>query len=178
MSLAEYRELKNKLVQEKAALSDKKKRFEEEGEYRLEPLMGFVKSLQGATLLASTEKSVEKVKYLKKTGSNLTIQNRAVQFEFREPWKTVENQGRFAHCETRAPDSGARVIGETHPISTSTEEQGFEPWRPLQAHRFSRMRTPAWRYRKRRSAATPLCHSVGSALCRRCVITAFRSVPH
>ena len=154
LSLSEYRELKNKLMEDTVALQEQIKRFEAEGENRLEPLTRFVKSLQEATLLASTENSVEKVKFLKKTGSNLTIKDRILNLDFHEPWKTVENHGRFAQCETRAPDSGARAIGETNTISTSAEEVRFELTGPLLAHRFSR---PA------HSAALPLLRNTSPA---------------
>ena len=137
LSLAEYRELKNKQVEEKAALQEQTKRFEGEGENRLEPLTRFVKSLQEATLLASTDHSVEKVKLLKKTGSNLTIQDKKIKLNFHEPWKTVENHGRFAQQTKAAPLGGAASRGETNIIFTSAERGGFEPPKRLPVYSIS-----------------------------------------
>ena len=125
--LTEYRELKAGLLEEKAALVDRKKRVEEEGRKRLEPVTSFVKSLQEATLLASTDKSAEKVEFLKKTGSNLKIRNRQIELNFRDPWKTVELHALTARSETHAPDSGARRMGESEPVYTLAEREGFEP---------------------------------------------------
>jgi site-specific DNA recombinase len=121
LSLTEYRQLKNEVVEEKAALQERIKECNEAGENRLEPLTRFVKRLQEATLLASTENSVEKVKFLKTTGSNLTIQDRRIKLDFHEPWKTVKNHGRFAQPPKAAPPKGAASRGETNTIFTSAE---------------------------------------------------------
>ena len=126
ISLTEYRELKNQKIEEKQELKEKISRVRSEKSNRLEPLTRFVKSLQQATLLTQSENPTEKVKFLKTTGSNLTIADRKLKIEFTEPWNIIENHGRFAQHETSAPDSGALVVGEKSTIFSSAERGRFE----------------------------------------------------
>jgi site-specific DNA recombinase len=126
LSLTEYREAKQQLLEEKTALQELIRELDQNGENRLEPLTRFVKALQEATLLASTENSVEKARFLKNNGSNLSIQDRRLRLQFHGPWKIVENHGRFAQSQRAAPPCGAASRGESDKIFTVAEEVRFE----------------------------------------------------
>lgn len=125
LSLDEYRQMKNKLVEEKASLKGRTTELRHSTEKRLEPLARFLNSLNEATLLASTDKSVKKAKFLKKIGSNLTIQEKKVRCEFSGPWKIAENHGRFAHRTTAARLTRAAAGGETSHDVSLAERRSF-----------------------------------------------------
>ncbi len=138
LNLEEYRSEKNKLIEEKVTLEGKLTELRRNPETRLEPTRTLVKVLAEATLLTSADDDREKPKFLKKTGSNLTVQDQHVLVEFKEPWKNVEKYGRLAHPDAAPLHRGAALAGKSSRIFTVAEEQGFEPWRPLRAYRFSR----------------------------------------
>jgi hypothetical protein len=121
--------------------------MEKSPSYWLEPTERFVNSLFEATLTVSGTDALEKLKLLKKTGSNLKIQDRKIQVEFRDAWKTIEKHSRIAHLHTAPHHRGAAFVGKSGDVSHLAEEVRFELTRPLRAYRFSR---PA------HSAALPL----------------------
>ncbi len=126
LSLSEYRDMKNKLLEGKARCLEEKSNYERQDDNRLEPIERFIKRLREASLLASSERSAEKAKFLGSTGSNLTIQNRKLNCTFERPWKIIENHGRFAQSPTAAPVPGAAARGELDKIFTAAERGRFE----------------------------------------------------
>jgi len=145
-SLDEYRPAKEKLVDEKLTLQAELKSMEKKDENRLEPLSRFVKVLQEATLLTSSQNTAEKAKFLKRTGSNLIIYDKKVRCEFSGPWKYVENHGRFAQAPKAAPLKGAALRGETNKIFTAAEsvERGSNATLLLEALRCFFKDNPGW----------------------------------
>src|SRR5262249_14100436 len=92
-----------------------------------EPANHFVKSLKRSDFTAIHTATIEEQRdFLKTTGSNLLIHEKALTVEFKEPWKAVENHGRFAQSDTAALLTGAAVFGETGNDFTEAERGRFE----------------------------------------------------
>ena len=126
LELDEFREVKTTLVREKTSLKEQLVAMEKDASYWLEPTQRFVNSLFEATLTASGNDAGEKLKLLKKTGSNLKIQDRKIQVEFRDIWKNVEKHGRIAPPHTAPLLRGAAVVGKSGDVSHAAEEVRFE----------------------------------------------------
>lgn len=138
LSLNEFREAKNRLVEDKANLRAQLARLRDDHETWLEPLTRFINALFEASLQASNEDAAEKAEFLKKLGSNLTVREKTLHIEFKKPWKILEKHGRFAPIEPAAPLTGAAACGEINHVVSQAEEVRFELTGPLRAHRFSR----------------------------------------
>ena len=125
--LDEYRQAKNKLVEEKQRLTSEKERFAKNCTNRFEPIQRFVKAAKSADFLATGGTDEQKRDFLKKIGSNLKITNRTLTFVPRGAWQilsqTLVDSGRFAQPETRAAASAARGVGETHQNSDGFAEK-------------------------------------------------------
>jgi site-specific DNA recombinase len=121
LDLDEYRVAKAKLVEERAALRSRTDRIDANPLAWLEPAGRFLNTLSEATLAWSSENPDDKAKFVRKTGSNLSIKERTLNVEFNEPLKIVEKHGRFAQPEPRASAADARVVGETHHVSLLAE---------------------------------------------------------
>src|SRR5262249_39040470 len=134
----EYRNVKGRIVEKKLELGAKTKALTENHGKRFEPVIRFVKSLQEATLTASSTDITKKRDFLKKNGSNLTLATRRLRWEPRGPWKSVAKHGPFAHQHIAPASAGAMCAGETRPSFFNAEELGFEPRRLLRACRFSK----------------------------------------
>ena len=114
-------------------------RSEREGIVWFEPPTRFVQNQQRSHVMERRERDFEEAgETLKTTGSNLLIEGKTLQVEFKEPWKSVEKYGRLAHPDTAPTHAGAALCGESSTFFTKAEEVGFEPTGPLRAHRFSR----------------------------------------
>src|SRR5271170_2147201 len=115
LTLPEYRDGKNKLMDEKRQLDEKKAAIEENGSSAFEPVKTFLNATKQAGILAETGTDEEKRDFLKTVTSNLTIKDRHLSFIPRDAWKLVVDQGRLAQ-HNAAPDiSGAAFVGETNP---------------------------------------------------------------
>jgi hypothetical protein len=136
LELDEFRPAKAKLVEEKAAMRARSDRIAKDPLVWLEPAERFLNLLSEATLALSSHEPAEKSRFIKKTGSNLTIQNKTLQVEFSGPLKIVEKHGRFAQAETRAAVTAARAVGETDDVSHVAERKGFEPLVPCDTQSF------------------------------------------
>jgi hypothetical protein len=112
LSLQEYREAKNKLVEEKRQWDEKLIAMERDHSSALEPLINFVKAVKQAGILAETGTDEQKRDFLKKVPSNLTISNRHLSVKPREAWQLVVDQGRIAQSNTAPETSGAVLIGK------------------------------------------------------------------
>ena len=119
LELDEFREVKTKLVREKTTLKEQLAAMEKNPSYWLEPTQRFVNSLFEATLTVSGNDTLEKLKLLKKTGSNLKI-----QFDFRDAWKNVEKHGRLAQQHTARSIDRAVYAGKSGDVSHAAERRG------------------------------------------------------
>ncbi len=113
LSIDEYRQAKNKLVQDKNDLTAKLAVTAGDSTKRFEPAIRFVKEAKEAGILAKGENRVEQRDMFRKIGSNLRVSNREVRFEPRGAWQTVAAYGSFAQYENTAPLGGAAFVGET-----------------------------------------------------------------
>ncbi len=113
VSLPEYQENKNNLVQQKQILKDKIAAFEQKRGNWFEPAIRFVNEVKSAEILAKSRNLEEKKDFLKKLGSNFQILNQKLVFDFKNPYKIVA----FAEPE--------RSEGE----ATIAQNPNFENWR-------------------------------------------------
>jgi len=92
LSLDEYRDMKNKLVNEKQLLKEKLSAFEQKANNRFELTEKFLKyNIE----LANEGINEEKLHLFKKVGSNFEIKDRTVLFEPRGAWRTLLDSGLF-----------------------------------------------------------------------------------
>ena len=92
LSLDEYRDMKNKLVNEKQLLKEKLSAFEQKANNRFELTEKFLKYNME---LANEGINEEKLHLFKKVGSNFQIKDRTVLFEPRGAWRTLLDSGFF-----------------------------------------------------------------------------------
>ena len=90
LSLDEYREMKNKLVNEKQLLKEKLSAFEQKANNRFELTEKFLKD---NIELANEGINEEKLHLFKKVGSNFIIEARTVLFEPRGAWRILAESG-------------------------------------------------------------------------------------
>ena len=107
LSLEEYRDMKNKLVNEKQLLKEKLSAFEQKANNRFELTEKFLKTNITNAELANEGIPEEILREFKKVGSNFKILNRTVLFEPRGAWKTLADSGfggRAIHSEALRAD--------------------------------------------------------------------------
>ncbi len=95
LSLEEYREAKNKLVNQKQLLKEKLQAFEQKTNNRFELTENFLKLNLEAKELANERTDEENLHLFKKVGSNFKIKDRTVFFEPRSAWRTLSDSGFF-----------------------------------------------------------------------------------
>jgi len=117
LSLDEYREMKNKLVNEKQLLKEKLSAFEQKANNRFELTEKFLKYNME---LANEEVNGEKTRLLQKVGSNFKIKDRAVFFEPRGAWKNLLDSGIFG---------GNAFVSRLRRDSISASKKDFDFWR-------------------------------------------------
>ncbi len=117
LSLDEYRDMKNKLVNEKQLLKEKLSAFEQKANSRFELTEKFLKF---NVELANECTKEEKLHLYKKVGSNFQIKDRTVFFEPRGAWRTLSDSG---FCGGNTFVSALRA----DPISASDSD--FQFWR-------------------------------------------------
>ncbi len=93
LSLDEYREAKNKLVNQKQVLKDKLSAFEQKSDNRFELAARFVKASKQAKIIASKENPEGIRDFLKKIGSNFQLQNQNISFSPRGAWQILAKWG-------------------------------------------------------------------------------------
>ncbi|MBU2220260.1 recombinase family protein, partial [Patescibacteria group bacterium] len=92
LTLDEYRDMKNKLVNEKQLLKEKLSAFEQKANNRFELTEKFLKyNIE----LANEGINEEKLHLFKKVGSNFIIEARTVLFEPRGAWRILSDSGFF-----------------------------------------------------------------------------------
>ena len=106
LSLEEYREAKNKLVNQNQLLKEKLSAFEQKANNRFELTEKFLKYNME---LANEGTNEEKLHLFKKVGSNFQIKDRTVLFEPRGAWKTLLDSGfGGGECISVAPSTRPR----------------------------------------------------------------------
>ncbi len=95
LSLEEYRDSKNKLVNQKQLLKEKLSAFEKKSNNRFELTENFLKANIHMVELANEKTNEENLHLFKKVGSNFLIKDRTVLFEPRSAWRTLSDSGFF-----------------------------------------------------------------------------------
>ena len=91
LSLAEYREAKNKIVNQKQVLKDKLTAFEQKSNNRFELAAKFINSVKQAEIIALQENPEQGRDFLKKIGSNFRLSGQKLFLDFKNPYKIVVN---------------------------------------------------------------------------------------
>ena len=109
LSLEEYREAKNKFINEKQLLKDKLSAFEQKVNNRFELAERFLKFNME---LANERTNEENLHLFGKVGSNFFIKDRTLLFEPRGAWKALLDSGVFGNSATLpARSAGAFLPG-------------------------------------------------------------------
>jgi len=95
LSLEEYRDSKNMLVNQKQLLKEKLSAFEKKSHNRFELTDKFLKANVYNMELANEKTNEEILHLFKKVGSNFQIKDRTVFFEPRSAWRTLSDSGFF-----------------------------------------------------------------------------------
>ena len=98
LSLTEYREAKNKLVNQKQLLKDKLTALEQKSNNRFELAIAFLKDANQAEIIASKENPEGIRDFLKKIGSNFRIADRTLACDFKNAFKIAEKYNAEALC--------------------------------------------------------------------------------
>ena len=117
LSLEEYREAKNKLVNQNQLLKEKLSAFEQKANNRFELTEKFLKYNME---LANDRTNEENTHLFKKVGSNFQIKDRTVLFEPRGAWKTLLDSG-FG--------GGNALVSRLRRDPISASDSDFQFWR-------------------------------------------------
>ena len=93
LSLEEYRDSKNKLVNQKQLLKEKLSAFEKKSNNRFELTKNFLEANIHMVELANEKTNEENLHLFKKVGSNFLIKDRTVLFEPRGAWRILSDSG-------------------------------------------------------------------------------------
>jgi site-specific DNA recombinase len=146
ISIAEYNSYKAELAVEKLTLKQDMTELEASRIGWFEPATRFLNALKQAIFLASSDEEVQKRDFLRKYGSNLTILNKTLRVELREPFKTLEEHGRLAKHNDAPEISGASLVGQLD--RCSIKRRGGD----------SNSRYPCGQTGFRNRRIQPLCH--------------------
>jgi len=91
LNLAEYREAKNKLVNQKQVFKDKLTAFEQKSNNRFELTAKFINTVKQAEIIALQENPEQCRDFLKKIGSNFHLSGQKLFCDFKNPYKIVVN---------------------------------------------------------------------------------------
>ena len=117
LSLEEYREAKNKLVNQNQLLKEKLSAFEQKANNRFELTEKFLKFNME---LANDRTNEENLHLFKKVGSNFQIKDRTVLFEPRGAWKNLLDSGIFG---------GNAFVSRLRRDPISASNSDFQFWR-------------------------------------------------
>ena len=109
LPLEEYREAKNKLVNQNQLLKEKLSAFEQKANNRFELTEKFLKYNME---LANEGTNKEKLHLFKKVGSNFQIKDRTVLFEPRSAWRTLLDSGFFGGNSEQTALRADHIFGE------------------------------------------------------------------
>ena len=113
LSLAEYREAKNKLVNQKQLLKEKLTAFEQKSNNRFELAARFINTVKQAEIIALQENPEQGRDFLKKIGSNFRLSGQKLFLDFKNPFKIL------AEAEPRLWRGEATIV----------QNPNFENWR-------------------------------------------------
>ena len=110
-----------------------------------EPAKRFVLASKNAGFLLAEANQTKNRDFLRKAGSNLTVQNKLVGWEPRGAWKLVVNAGRLAQHDIAASNADAAMVGEPdqHRFKRRLEDSNDGCLLALQ--RYSSLREDCWR---------------------------------
>ena len=89
LNLAEYREAKNQLVNQKQLLKDKLTAFEQKSNNRFELAAKFLNMVRQAKIIAYKENPEGSRDFLKKIGSNFRLSGQKLELDFKFPFKIL-----------------------------------------------------------------------------------------
>jgi len=89
ISIEEYAEKKQKILNQKIEISEKLRDFQRNGSSWLEPAKNFVLASNEAKKVASQGTLAKKAEFLKKVGSNLVLENQNIKYFPRGAWKIL-----------------------------------------------------------------------------------------
>ena len=89
LTLEEYRQAKNKLVNQKQLLKDRLTAFEQKSNNRFELAIKFINSLKQSKIIALQENPEQSRDFLKKISSNFLLSGQKLFFDFKNPYKIV-----------------------------------------------------------------------------------------
>ena len=115
---AEFRIHKANLLGQKRKCMDDLASLESADVKRFEPVIRFVNGSKQSKYIAQAGKPAELRAQLEKTGSNLQLNKRKIQWEPRGAWKLVVDQGRFAQANAAPYRGAAKLVGEIHLLTT------------------------------------------------------------
>lgn len=93
VSLVEYRQVKNQLVQERRKVQETLDTVVAQGGSWLEPFRRFIKAANQAQTLALSDDLIAQRNFFRKVGSNLRLRERELHWEPCGAWQLVLNQG-------------------------------------------------------------------------------------
>ena len=139
MTLDEFRETKSNLIAEKQGLKEKQKRVEANRSSRFEPVIGFIKALQKASVEQPIRTVTENRDFFRKVGSNLSLKDGIISWMPRDAWKTLIEYGPFARPNSAHMPCAPIFAGETDHIYKKRRERDLNPrYRFKPVHRFSK----------------------------------------
>ena len=131
LNLAEYREAKNKLVNQKQVLKDKINAFEQKSNNRFELAAKFIKTSKQAKIIALQENPEGIRDFLKKIGSNFQIQNQNISFSPRGAWQILSKSALCARSAPNAARSAANKCPQNLNFINWRWERDLNPRRAL-----------------------------------------------
>ncbi len=145
LSLTEYQQAKNILVNQKQILKDKISSFERKSNNRFELAINFVKASKQAKIIALQENPEGIRDFLKKIGSNFQIQNQNISFSPRGAWQIVVNSALFSPPAGGATAPQARKTFRNAEIVKMRWEKDSNPRYPFEHSGFrNRPIRPLW----------------------------------
>ena len=127
MTLDEFRETKSNFIAEKQGLKEKQKRVEANRSSRFEPVIGFIKALQKASVEQPIRTVTENRDFFRKVGSNLTLQDGTISWMPRHAWQTLIEYGPFARPNSAHMPCAPIFAGETDHIYKKRREWDSNP---------------------------------------------------
>jgi site-specific DNA recombinase len=116
LNLAEYREAKNKLVNQKQVLKNKLTAFEQKSNNRFELAAKFINTVKQAEIIALQENPEQGRDFLKKIGSNFRLTGQKLFLDFKNPFKIL------VKAEPKRSEGEAIIV----------QNPNFENWRKVE----------------------------------------------
>ena len=111
ISLEEYKQKKEELINRKTELKQKLADFGRKGNYWLEPMRNFILSAHQANFLINSENLEEKRSFLQKIGSNWQLLDKKVRFEALNEWALALRAPQFPNWSGIGESNPCRKIG-------------------------------------------------------------------